>query len=400
MSTRAYDVVVFGATGFTGKQVARYFAERDPEPGLAWAIAGRSDAKLAAVADELGILDVPRLVADSSDRASLDAMAASTRAVVTTVGPYAKYGADLVAACVANGTHYADLTGETQFIRAMVDAHHDAARDAGVRIVHCCGFDSIPSDIGVHVLQEAAIERFGAPLQQIEMLLVGGSAGVSGGTVDSLVTMLDQAGDPAVRSALGNPYSLVPGGTGPDRREQRGVRYSEAAGAWTAPFVMAAVNERVVRRSNALLDYRWGREFRYGESMRTGTGVRGRLRATGIMLGLGSMVAALAVKPLRGLVIGPILPKPGDGPTHEQIEKGWFKIRMFGRGPEGRTLRLVIEGKRDPGYGATACMLAESGICLARNTDLPRSGVLTPASAMGDRLAERLNATDVQFAVE
>lgn len=397
MPTRAYDVVLYGATGFTGKQVARYLAERNPEPGLRWAIAARSASKLAAVAEELGIPDVPRLIADSHDPESLRQLAATTHVVLTTVGPYAQHGADMIAACIAEGTHYGDLTGETQFIRAMAQAHHDEAAAAGVRIVHCCGFDSIPSDIGVFTLQSAAIERFGEPLREIETLLVGGSAGISGGTIASMVNLIDDAANPEVRRGLGNPYSLVPGGSGPDTREQRGVRYSEAEGAWTAPFVMAAVNERVVRRSNALLDQRYGPDFRYGESMRTGPGLSGRLRALSITASLGGLMGALAVRPLRRLVVGPLLPKPGEGPSQEKIDQGWFKMRMHGRGPGDRALGLEILGKGDPGYGATACMLAESGICLARHPDLPRAGVLTPASAMGSVLAERLNATDVEF---
>ena len=402
MSDRPYDVVVYGATGFTGRMVARYFAERDPEPGLRWAIAGRSPEKLARVAGELGG-DVPTIVADSADRASLEAMTAQTRAVATTVGPYAKYGAELVAACVATGTHYADLTGEPQFIRQMIDAHHDAAKAAGVRIVNCCGFDSIPSDLGVFNLQQSGIQHHGAPYERVEMIVLGAKGSVSGGTAASAVNLMAEASDKRVRRVLGDPYSLTPGDRGPDDHEQRGARYSEAAQTWTGPFFMASVNEKVVRRSNQQLGFPWGRDFRYGECLRMGTGVRGRLAATALGAASTAAIVGLAIGPVRRLAERRLLPAPGEGPSDEEIEAGYFKFRAFGHAAGGdpqKSGQLLVMGKRDPGYGATACMLAESAICLARNPNLPNAGVLTPASAMGEPLSARLNATDVTFTVE
>ena len=400
VSKRAYDVVIFGATGFTGRQLTKYVAERNPEPGLRWAIAARNASKLDALATELGVEDMPRITADSQDLDSLREMTAQAHVVCTTVGPYAKYGAKLVEACVSTGTHYADLTGEPQFIRQMIDRHHEEAKNAGVRIVTCCGFDSIPSDLGVYNLQEAALEQFGAPLEQVEMVVLSMRGAFSGGTIASVINMMNSASDKQVRRALGDPYSLTPGERGLDGSPQASSRYSESAQAWTAPFFMAAINEKVVRRSNVLLDYRWGKSFRYGESMRTGSGLRGRVTALGASAASAAVVLGLAVPPIRQFADRYLLPSPGEGPSEEAIEKGFFKIGVFGRGRDDQRLSLTVRGKRDPGYGATACMLAESGICLAQNVDLPAAGVLTPASAMGAQLTQRLNATDVTFELD
>lgn len=401
MSVRQYDVVIFGATGFTGRLVADYLANRHPVPGLSWAIAARNPSKLEAVARELDIVGIPMIIADSSDRASLDAMVARTKVVCTTVGPYAKYGPELVSACVEAGTHYVDLTGEPQFIRRMIDAHHAAAAANGTRIVHCCGFDSVPSDLGVFNLQQAAIDQFGEPFDEIEAVVLGASGGFSGGTAASMVQVMEEASDPAVRKVLADPYSLAGGQRGPDGMGQRGPRYSEALGAWTAPFVMAMVNEKVVRRSNAMLDQRYGAEFRYGESVRTGRGLAGRVAATAISGAMGVGLVGLAVPQIREFAGSRLLPAPGEGPSPEAIENGFFKFKMFGRyAQRPEVASIMVKGQRDPGYGATSCMLAQSAVTLAKHPELPRAGVLTPASAMGPQLTERLHMTDVQFTVE
>lgn len=402
MPDRPYDVVIFGATGFAGRLVARYLAQRTPEPGVRWAVAGRDRSKLQALVEELGLPELPIVVADSNDPQSLEAMAAASRVICTTVGPYARYGAPLVAAAVKHRTHTCDLTGEPQFVRRMIDAHHDEAHDSGVRIVSCCGFDSIPSDLGVWVLQSAAIERLGAPCSEVELVVAAARGGFSGGTLASMATLLDEARDPAVRRVLGDPYSLAPGAPrGPDGRSQTGVRYSEAAGAWTAPFVMASINERVVRRSHALLGQPWGQGFRYHESMRTRAGLRGRLGAGAVSVGLGLFTVSMATPLARRVLQRTVLPAPGEGPSEEAIESGFFKIHLYGRLPDDPEPRIevVVRGRRDPGYGATACMLAESALCLASDPLPERAGVLTPSTAMGDALVARLNATDVQFEV-
>jgi len=392
------DLVIFGATGFAGKLVAEYLAERHASSDLRWGIAGRSRAKLEAVRDELG-LQVPLLIADSADRASLDALAASTKVVCTTVGPYAKYGAELVAACIAQGAHYCDLTGEAPFIRKMMDAHHAAAVEAGVRIVHCCGFDSIPSDLGTWFLQEQLIARDGAPAEEARLFVAGMSGGASGGTVASMLNILDEASDPAVRKVLMDPYSLCPADKrgGPDARDPMGVTHDPVTGWWGGPFVMAGINSRVVRRSNALLAHRYGASFLYSEVTRTGAGPVGAAKAGGLSAGLGAFFGALAIKPTRKLLERYTLPSPGEGPSRAAIEKGYFKIIISGRSGGEELGRVTVRGKRDPGYGATACMLGESAICLARDPLTSPGGILTPASAMGGVLVDRLNGQDVTF---
>jgi short subunit dehydrogenase-like uncharacterized protein len=398
---RDLDVVVFGATGFAGRLVAEYLADKYADGSLKWAMAGRSARKLAEVRDEIARVypaaaGIELIVADSQDRPALDAMAGRAKVVCTTVGPYAKYGSELVAACIAQGADYVDLTGEVQWVRRMIDAHHEEAAAAGVRIVHCCGFDSIPSDLGVWALQDYARRELGGPCDEVRYYLWWAKGGFSGGTVASLINVLKEAEqDRSVRRVMGDPYSLYPKGAarGEDGQEQRGPR--KASIGWTAPFMMAAVNERVVRRSNALLGFEYGAGFRYGESMRTGEGVKGAVGAVALSAGMGLGMAALMVKPLRALLEERVLPAPGEGPSREKIEAGGFEARLVGLRGGREVARCKVRGKRDPGYGATALMLAESAICLVRDVPqegAPLAGVLTPASAMGGPLVARLRA--------
>ncbi|MBA2661885.1 MAG: saccharopine dehydrogenase NADP-binding domain-containing protein [Bradymonadaceae bacterium] len=405
---REFEIVLFGATGFTGRLIAEYLAEHHGDSGLRWAIAGRSAAKLEALRDELGLASLPVLVADSHDRASLDAIAARTRVVCTTVGPYARYGDALVAACVAGGTDYCDLTGEVQWMQRTIDTHHEAARARGARIVHCCGFDSIPSDLGTLMIQDFALEQWGAPCTQVKFVVWRLSGAASGGTLATVSNSIEEMGhNHEARRAMADPYALNPAAErrGPDGNFQRGVRHEAELDAWTAPFLMAPVNEKVVRRSNALLDYRYSRDFRYGESMSLGRGPMGALKAIGFTAGVGAFVAAMAIAPTRKLLERYALPAPGEGPSRDQIENGHFTIRLFGRGVDAEQKPFKVMGEvsasRDPGYGATAIMLAESAICLAREVGdigLP-AGVLTPASAMGQRLVERLRGANMVFDV-
>lgn len=398
---KQFDIVVYGATGFAGKLVAAYLAERYANDAVRWAIAGRSEKKLQAIQHELGI-DVPLIVADSKDRESLDKMAAATRVVCTTVGPYARYGKELVAACVANHAHYCDLTGEAPFIRQMIDAHHDAARQAGVRIVHSCGFDSIPSDLGTWLLQDRLIELDGNPADTVEYFLLGGNGGFSGGTVASMIDMVEGSQDRAVRQVMAQPYSLNPEGErqGPDKNFQTGIKRDPVTGWWTGPFLMAPINTKIVRRSNALLNYRYGRDFRYNESIRTGKGPAGALKAGALTTGMAFMLGAVAFGPTRKLLQRTVLPAPGQGPSEEVIQNGFFKVAVSGRRGQREVGRVIVRGRGDPGYGATACMLAESALCLALDDLKSDGGILTPASAMGAPLVERLNKQDVQFAFE
>lgn len=406
---RDYDVVVFGATGFAGEIVAEYLAERYADSDVRWAIAGRNEGKLKGVQAKLvanypDAGEVPYLVADSMDEASLKAMASSSSVVCTTVGPYAKYGEKLVAACIDEGTDYVDLTGETQFIRRMLDRHHEAAQEKGVRIVHCCGFDSIPSDLGTLALQDAVIARDGEPVDEVKFILLGGSGGFSGGTIASMVNLMEEAKDGDVRRILGHPYSLNPEGErkGPDGSDQMGPAKDEVTGWWTGPFVMAAINTRIVRRSNALLGYRYGRDFRYSEVMRMGKGVKGAVSATLLSGGFGAFYGLMAIGPARKALDKFVLPDPGEGPSREKIESGFFKILISGRKGDAEVARVTVSGKRDPGYGATSCMLAESALCLALQGNDLRSpgGILTPASAMGQTLIERLEQQDLTFEID
>lgn len=409
---REFDVVLFGATGFAGELVAEYLAELDPELGVRWAMAGRDLDKLERVRDAIArehphVADVPLIVANSMDRVSLDDMASRAEVVCSTVGPYARYGSELVAACVEQQADYCDLTGEVQWVRAMIDAHHDRARERGVRIVHCCGFDSIPSDLGTLVLQQHALDHYGRPCRRVTYALAGARGGFSGGTVASMLNVVEEvARNPQVRKVLADPYSLNPPGerSGPDGRDQMGARYDAELGAWTGPFLMAPVNSRVVRRSNALRHYEYGREFRYREVMKTSSSPLGLLAALGLSVGISAFAAAVAFGPTRQLLEQLVLPAPGEGPSREAIEAGFFKVQLVGevgddRG-ESHTLHAEVIGQRDPGYGGTAVMLAEAALCLALQGDQlgTPGGVLTPASAMGMPLVERLRDAGMTLA--
>ncbi len=412
-SARSFDVVLFGATGFTGRLVAEYVAKHYARD-LVWAIAGRNRAKLEAVRMDLariepGLASLEILVADSADLGSLEAVARSTRVVCTTVGPYATHGGPLVNACAMHGTDYCDLTGEVPFIRRSIDENHARAEATQARIVHSTGFDSIPSDLGVWMLHEHLREHHGRSLARASFFCGPTKGGMSGGTIASMMELMDAAGrDRELRRLVADPYALLPDRTkdrGGEGRDRPRVHFDKELGEWTAPFVMSAINTRVVRRSNALLGFPYGRDFRYEETMSLGRGPAGFARAAGLTAGLGAFVAAAASGPGRS-VLKRALPAPGEGPSKEQRETGFFKIRLLGEsdpGPDGRTVRVEgwVEGTSDPGYGETAKMITEAAVCLAKDeTKLPaRFGVLTPASAMGSVLIERLRAAGMVFRV-
>jgi short subunit dehydrogenase-like uncharacterized protein len=400
MTRPEFDVLVFGATSFVGKLLCRYLVERyGVAGGLKWAAAARSKAKLKALRDELGpaASGLVLVAADATDEASLFAMCARTRVVVSTVGPYALYGEPTLKVCAETGTDYCDLTGEPQWIRPMIAAYAPAAHASGARIVHCCGFDSIPSDLGVMFLQQEAQRRFGAPCTRVKMRVKAMRGGASGGTVASMLNAVKEAAaDPALRKELANPYSLC----GP--AAVKGVRqpnvktavWDEDFGAWCAPFVMAAINTRIVHRSNALQAQAYGAEFRYDEAMLTGRGARGRLRALAITAGLGAFMLGAALAPTRRLLQRFVLPAPGEGPSPQAQRAGFYDFRFFGTTADGRSLRARLTGDRDPGYGSTSKILGEAGACLA--LDVPKSaragGFWTPATALGNPLLERLEA--------
>ena len=398
-----HDVVVWGATGVAGGFAAEHLAERYGPDELSLAIGGRSPDRLDALAEDLARRsdardDVSVVVGDATDPESLRGVARETRVVCTTVGPYTRLGTPLVEACVETGTDYCDLTGEVNWVRETVDRFHEAAVGNGARIVHSCGFDSVPADIGTLLVQSFARETFDAPCETVRIYLDGGSGSVSGGTLASFGELFEAAAtDPLAREALRNPYSLAPRGerSGVDPGEQRWPRRDPLRGAWTAPSPMAPVNERVIRRSNALLGYPWGREFRCTEVVPTGDGTPGAATAGLVAGGLGLFTAAMSVDPVRSALRRYVFPDPGEGPTREEAKAGYFRIGLRGRGtsPDGSfTVEAAVGADSDPGYGATARMLGESAVCLARgDVDSPfDGGVLTPASGIGLPLADRL----------
>lgn len=393
---RQYDVIVWGASGFTGRLVTEYLFEKyATEGGLRWAIAGRNREKLEKICGELGVApgSLPVIVADSFDGDSMRQLARATKVVLTTVGPYAKYGSALVEACVMHCTHYCDLAGEVQWMRKMIDRFQSDAENSGARIVHSCGFDSIPSDIGVWFLQREAQKLHGAPCAAVKLLVKAMKGGASGGTFASMMNALEEGRrDRAIAKTMVDPYSLNPEGerSGPDSRDQSGIEYHDESGVWTAPFVMATVNMRVVRRTNALLHYPYGRNFEYSEATMTGGGPGGWIKSAGTTAVLGGFMLASSFDFSRSFLVNRVLPKPGDGPNKEQREAGFFNLLLIGKMANETLIRARVTGDRDPGYGSTSKMLSESAVCLAMD-DLPsKGGFWTPASAMASALHKRL----------
>lgn len=391
---RPYDLVVFGATSFVGQILCSYLQQRHgSQDDLRWAIAGRNPGKLDELAKDIG-LEVDHIVADAADDVALAALAESTRVIVSTVGPYALHGSTLVAASVAAGTDYCDLTGEPHWMQAMIDAHHEGAALSGARIVHACGFDSIPSDLGVFFTQSRAQELLGEPCTQINMRVKAMKGAASGGTIASMLNMVEEASnDPSLRRVLTNPYALAPAGmrTGVRQPNVTLPMRDEASERWVAPFMMAAVNTRIVHRSHALLGRPWGDDFLYDEAMMTGSGPLGAARAGVVSGGLGSFMAATSIGPIRKILAERVLPKPGEGPSPEAQEAGFYDIRFYGTTASGARITTKVTGDRDPGYGSTAKMLGEAAIALLAldPADVP-GGFWTPSTALGDTLLERL----------
>ncbi len=404
MPEREHDVVLFGATGFVGRLVAGYLAKAAP-PDLRIALAGRSREKLLAVVG--GLPASPRhwelLEADSDDPTSLARMAESTRVLVTTVGPYQRYGLPVVEACARAGTHYADLTGEALFVREAIDRCDALARETGARLVHAAGYDSIPSDLSVLMLADRARADGAGGLTDVRLVATL-RGGASGGTIDSMRAQIEAvARDSAVRRVLGDPYSLSPDRAAePDTRQPPDAAFPglAAEGRWTAPFVMAPFNTRIVRRSNALQDWAYGRGMRYGESMSAGRGVTGAVAAAGVTTGLAAALGAMAFPPTRAL-LDRVLPAPGSGPSESARANGFFRMVVDADTEGGRHYRATVAGSGDPGYAATSVMLGEAGLALALDGDrLPdRAGSLTPATALGEVLVERLRAAGHTYEV-
>lgn len=400
MATREFDVIVWGASGFTGALVAEYLLEQyGVGTGLKWALAGRNMPKLERIRNDLAagsdVANLPILIADSNDLASLEQLTERTRVICSTVGPYALYGSKLVAACAAAGTHYCDLAGEVHWMRQMIDAHHATAIGSGAKIVHSCGFDSIPSDLGVYWLHNEMQQRHGVACRTIKYRTESFKGSFSGGTVASMMNMMELAEqDTAVMTILNDPYSLNPAGgsRGLDGPEKTHPEFDPDFACWITPFLMAAINTKVVRRSNALLDFVYGHDFRYDEGTLIAFGRLGFPIAALAAGGAALFTSATRAKRLRDL-LARVLPEPGEGPDRERRNSGHFKIQLLGTHPDdaAKNLRLRIHGDRDPGYGSTAKMLGESAVCLANDPLDDRAGVLTPAVAMGQQLVDRLH---------
>ncbi|AUD03844.1 saccharopine dehydrogenase family protein [Spirosoma pollinicola] len=400
-----FDIIVFGATSFVGQIISRYLVDQYGVDGsVKWAIAGRSESKLAALRVAMGdsARNLPLIVADAQSADSLTRLCTQTTVVMSTVGPYALYGEPLVKACVETGTDYCDLTGEAHWIKRMIDRYERLARQTGARIVHCCGYDSIPSDMGVYFLQQQAQERFGQYCSSVHMRVKSAKGGASGGTIASVLNLVNEAStDSALRRELANPYSICPAVdyVRPKQKPIMSVAYDDDAKAWIAPFVMAAINERVVQRSNALLHYH--KYFMYNEAMLTGKGPLGYFGSVAITAGIGGFMLAAAVSPLQR-IIKRFLPKPGDGPGPEAQQNGYFVHDVYGHTDSGETLKIRVSGDRDPGYGSTAKMISEAGVLLAQGTSKAdkAGGFYTPAAIFGAKLIQRLqNFSGMKFEV-
>ena len=406
---RAYTVVLYGATSFVGQITAHYLAQflteqkpnEDASHSVTWAIAGRDEDKLKKLQDEIVSKQgnkadkVAIIIANSNDEASLDAMTKQTQVLISTVGPYLKYGEPLIKSCAQNGTDYVDLTGEAIFIKDMLDKYQDTAKQSGARIVNSCGFDSIPSDLGVYFTQQQAQDKFNQTCETIHMRVKAAKGGVSGGTIASMGTIFEEVGeDKARRKQVANPYLLNDDTDAPTTRQKNISKpeYDDDHKRWLAPFVMAVINTRIVHRTNQLLSYEYGREFKYDEAMWMQDGVKGKLMSYGLSAGLLGFASAMMFKPSRELLSKHVLPKSGSGPSKSEQENGFFDIRFFGTTAKQDTINTKVTGDRDPGYGSTSRMLAQSALCLAQDISQEdvAGGFWTPATAMGDKLIQRL----------
>jgi len=392
MASSKFDIVVYGATGFTGRLVAEYLAAHYKGDGsLKWAMAGRSKEKLATVRDEIGApKDLPLIVADASDPASLKAMVEQTKSVIAGVGPYQLFGSDLLAICAATGTDYFDYCGEPIWMRQMIDAHEAKAKASGARIVFSCGFDSLPFELGAFFVQQEAKRAFGAPAPRVKGRVRDMSGTVSGGTAASArATFAAVAKDLSLVSMVQDPFILTPGFDGPKQPRGNKPVMDEDLGSWTAPFVMATINTRNVHRSNMLMNFSYGKDFIYDEMVLTGPGEQGEANAK-------KVVAAVNAARL-GSSGGP---KPGEGPSKEERENGFYDLLYIAIAADGRQVRASVKGDCDP-YGSTGKMIAECAICLLRDAADTAPGIWTPGAAMGHRLIKRLEAhAGLKFAAE
>ena len=374
-----YDIVVFGASGYTGRLVAEYLQQEYANTDLKWAMAGRSLDKLASVRTALGISESVELVSvDSDNAASVGQMVSDCKVVITTVGPYQLYGEELIKQCAQQGTDYVDLSGEPSWMHETIAQYSAAAKASGARIVHSCGFDSIPFDLGVYCLQQRAIAQTGKPITTVKGRVRAMNGTFSGGTIASMrATMASAQANPAIIKVLTNPFALTEGFTGPEQPSGTAPQYDEELNSWSAPFIMAAINTKNIHRSNLLLGHQYGEDFRYDEMLLTGDGEQGKAAADYVA---------------KDDSIGKSDLQPGDGPTQEERENGNYDAIFAGQNCKGELMISSVQGDRDPGYGSTSKMLAEAAICLLENPTLAGGGLWTPAAALGQALIDRLQA--------
>ncbi|MFT6733814.1 MAG: short subunit dehydrogenase-like uncharacterized protein [Polaribacter sp.] len=392
-SNRSFDIIVYGATSFVGQILTEYlghYTKDENAETISWAIAGRSESKLLELKSRLNLPELEYFVADASDIDGLTELANKTKVIITTVGPYALYGETMVKACVNTGTDYCDLCGEPQWINEMLGKYEAIAKQTGARIINSAGFDSIPSDIGVYKTQQLAIAKTGVAAKQIKMRVRKIKGAASGGTIASMLNVFKEVKEnPELRKVLVNPYVLCPKEHKFTLRQKshKKAEYDDELKIWTMPFVMAAINERIVHRTNALLDNQYGTDFKYDEAMSGRTS----FQAWTFTLGLGGFVMAASISPLRNLLAKYVLPKPGEGPSPEEQLAGMFDLRFYANLANGENLVVKVEGDRDPGYGSTGKMLAQAAICLAKDIPDLEGGFWTPASALNEHLINRLS---------
>ena len=396
---KQFDIIIWGASSFTGKLVTEYIFNKYGSSKIKWAIAGRNLDKLERIRSEVADKNIPIFIADSFDEDSLSKFVKKTNVVCSTVGPYSLYGTKLVKLCVENNTNYCDITGEAHWIRTIIDSFHEKAKSKKIKIVNSCGFDSIPSDMGVYFIQNEIKKVYKNHARSIKMRVAGIRGGISGGTYGSINNLLKEAyADKSVFKVLNNPYGLNPKGkmVGLDKKDLRKIIFDKESNSWIYPFIMAGINTKIVRRSNALSNFQYGKDFRYEEAMMSGRGISGFWKAILAIFPL----AMVSLNPNSFLkkIVNSYMPKPGEGPGVDKRKNGFYNLRFYIIIDEKRKAFAKVIGDSDPGYGSTSKMLAESALCLAFDKLPEKYGVLTPSVAMGDSLLKRLqNNAGIDF---
>lgn len=410
MPKKQYDLIIYAASSFVGQLLCRYIDEQFNHPQqecFSWAIAGRNFTKLSQLSESLTYQPVV-LKADTADQQALTDLCQQSKLICTTAGPYALYGEPLLKACVETGTDYCDLCGELPWLKAMIDKYHEQAQQSGARIIPCCGFDSIPSDLGVYYTQKIALETFGNHCQKISMRVRALRGSASGGTIASMVNIAKEAAnEPKKRRLLANPYALCQKKLKGSPKLQTQTKFDATFMRWTSPFIMASINTPVVLRSNELLGHPYGQDFSYDEAILAGKGWKGWLRASGLTATLRSFFLASSIKASRQLLEKHLLPKPGIGPSPLSQQSGFFDMRFCGFDESSaQSIRIKLTGQGDPGYASTSKMLGQ--VCGSVILDFykkgkktgPAGGFWTPSSFFGDILIKRLeSAADIKFEI-